>query len=140
MRTDERGSEILDRGECLRLLASRSGNVGRVGFVNEQALPTILPVNYVFMNLDIVFRTGVGDVASAVDDKRVVAFEVDDQDVKTGRCWSVLVRGVAAFFADDSIGSGPELPRAFVPVQGSRVVRVRSTIVTGRRFSLPSVG
>ena len=137
MRTDERGSEILGRGECLRLLAGRSGSVGRVGFLNEQALPTILPVNYALMNLDVVFRTGVGDAASAVRNNQVVAFEVDEHDVGTGRCWSVLVRGVAAFFVDDSVGWGPELPRAIVPVQGSLIVRVRSTFVTGRRFSLP---
>ncbi len=135
MRTDQRGSEILDRDQCLRLLASRSGAVGRVGFMDCYNLPTILPVNFELMSSQLVFRTGVGAAARAVAESQVVAFEFDQVD-RAGRCWSVLVRGPASFFADDSVSSGSELPRVFVPVPGSRIVRVATTWVTGRRFSL----
>ena len=138
MRKDERGSEILDRGECLRLLSGNTCPVGRVGFVNSQSLATILPVNYVVLNGEIVFRTGFGDVASAVTENQVVAFEIDQVGPETGQCWSVLVRGVATFFADDSVTSGAELPRSLVPVPGSQIVKVQATVVTGRRFSLPT--
>jgi len=137
MRSDDRGSEILDRGECLRLLTNNTRAVGRVGFVNSQALATILPVNYAVLNGEIVFRTGSGDVSSAVTQNQVVAFEIDQVDARTGQCWSVLVRGVATFFADDSVTSGAELPRPLVPVPGSQIVRVQATVVTGRRFPLP---
>lgn len=139
MRTDERGSEILDQDDCLQLLSACEGAVGRVGFVDAQGLPTILPVNFALMGGDLVFRTGTGAAAGAVAENQVVAFEFDEVDVRTGRCWSVLVRGLASFFSDDSVASGPELPTAYVPVPGSQIVRVATTSVTGRRFFLPAL-
>ena len=135
--TDGLGCEILEREECLQLIDSRSESVGRIGFIDAEALPAILPVNFRLMGDYVVFRTGVGSVANAVSENQVMAFEVDEVDAYGRRCWSVLVRGTAAFLPDDCVSSGPELPRALVPVPGSQIVRIASTLVTGRRFSLP---
>jgi hypothetical protein len=85
----------------------------------------------------VVFRTGVGSVANAVSANQVMAFEADAVDAYGRRCWSVLVRGAASFLPDDCVSSGPELPSALVPVPGSQIVRIASTLATGRRFSLP---
>ena len=43
MQLDRNGLEILDREECLRLLALTS--LGRIGFTSG-ALPSVLPVTY----------------------------------------------------------------------------------------------
>ncbi len=136
MRTDQRGSEILEREECLRLIESHVNGVGRVGFVDVEMLPTVLPVNFRLMGEHLVFRTGVGSAANAVTENQVVAFEFDEVDIETGECWSVLVRGAASFFPDDCVSSGSELPRAYVPVPGSQLVRIATSLVSGRRFCL----
>ncbi len=112
--------------------------VGRIGFIDVETLPTVLPVNFRLMGDHLVFRTGVGSAANAVTENQVVAFEFDEVDVDTGQCWSVLVRGAASFFPDDCVSSGPELPRAYVPVPGPQLVRIATTLVTGRRFCLPA--
>jgi nitroimidazol reductase NimA-like FMN-containing flavoprotein (pyridoxamine 5'-phosphate oxidase superfamily) len=46
--------EELDEAQCLNLLATIS--VGRVG-ISSEALPAILPVNFVLHHRDILFRT-----------------------------------------------------------------------------------
>jgi nitroimidazol reductase NimA-like FMN-containing flavoprotein (pyridoxamine 5'-phosphate oxidase superfamily) len=140
MRTDQRGSEILEREECLRLIESRVNGVGRVGFIDVEMLPCVLPVNFRLMGEHLVFRTGVGCAAKAVTDSQVVAFEFDEVDIETGQCWSVLVRGAASFLPDDCVRSGTELPRAYVAVPGSQLVRIATSLVSGRRFFLASSG
>ena len=144
---DQRGSEILDRGECLRLLDQHSGGVGRVGFESGN-LPTILPVNYVMDGLDIVFRTGAGIKFEAVQQENVIAFEIDEVDPDSGDCWSVLVRGLPSYLPStgavvDSVrhdgAVAPTRPQPSVMVPGSYLVKIRSTVVTGRRFKLAKV-
>ena len=79
--------------ECLRLVAETP--VGRLGFVNEEGEPMILPVNHVLVDGQIHVRTKSGtklSVAERLGGAKVV-LEVDelDADLETG--WSVLVRG-----------------------------------------------
>jgi nitroimidazol reductase NimA-like FMN-containing flavoprotein (pyridoxamine 5'-phosphate oxidase superfamily) len=44
MEIDRNGLEVLDRDECLRLLATAT--LGRIG-LTSQSLPTVLPVNFI---------------------------------------------------------------------------------------------
>src|SRR5271165_6636211 len=90
--------EELTIAQCLALLTA--GTVGRVG-LSIDALPAVLPVNYVIHNGAIVFRTVPGTKLNAATEGAVVAFEVDsygDPAHPTG--WSVLARGVAHEITD----------------------------------------
>jgi nitroimidazol reductase NimA-like FMN-containing flavoprotein (pyridoxamine 5'-phosphate oxidase superfamily) len=78
--------------DCLILLDL--AYVGRIG-VSVQALPVILPVNYVMHEGDVVFRTSSGTKLAAATAGAVVAFEVDHHDAHGTRGWSVLLQGTS---------------------------------------------
>src|SRR5690242_8976111 len=88
----------IDEAECQRLL--RTVSVGRVG-VTIDALPAVLPVNFVVHNGGVLFRTVSGTKLEAATSNAVVAFEADSVDQAEG-AWSVLVRGVAREVTDAS--------------------------------------
>ena len=95
--------EELAPGECLRLLASVT--VGRVG-VTIDALPAVLPVNFVMSDGAVVFRTVPGTKLDAATAGAVVAFEADAYGTaESPGGWSVLVRGVARELTDP-LGAG----------------------------------
>ena len=71
------GLEVLSREKCLSLMATVSG--GRLG-VSIDALPAILPVNFVLLREQIIVRTVPGHQAGPRPPKPVVAFEVDSYD------------------------------------------------------------
>jgi nitroimidazol reductase NimA-like FMN-containing flavoprotein (pyridoxamine 5'-phosphate oxidase superfamily) len=83
-------SEALDEAECRRLLAEEE--VGRVGFVDDDAFPVVLPVNFVIDGDLVALRTDMGTKLDHVPLHRV-AFEVDSIDNRTRTGWSVLVQG-----------------------------------------------
>jgi nitroimidazol reductase NimA-like FMN-containing flavoprotein (pyridoxamine 5'-phosphate oxidase superfamily) len=82
----------IDRTECLRLLAG--GAVGRVVFT-DAALPAALPVGYVLVGEEIVFRTPYGSRLAVAVVSAVVGFQVDDLDADTRQGWSVVGVGQA---------------------------------------------
>lgn len=85
--------ETLSPDDCLDLLATVS--VGRVG-VTIDALPAVLPVNFVLQGGTVVFRTVPGTKLDAATAGMVVAFEADQHgNANRPDGWSVLVRGVA---------------------------------------------
>jgi len=53
---DQRGSEVLDRNECQRLLSVAAGGVGRIGLVNAGQV-MIKPVNYRMFDADVGRRS-----------------------------------------------------------------------------------
>jgi nitroimidazol reductase NimA-like FMN-containing flavoprotein (pyridoxamine 5'-phosphate oxidase superfamily) len=83
------GLEVLDRDECLRLLAG--DEVGRLAVVDGGA-PVIFPVNYRLDGEAIVFRTTVGTKLD-IGPRGPVAFEVDSFDRAARTGWSVLATG-----------------------------------------------
>lgn len=128
------GLELLSEAECRALLAA--GTIGRVG-MTVSALPVILPVNYAFVDGDVVFRTAEGTKLRAATDGAVIAFEVDSYDTDHRTGWSVLVVGKAsevhdphesARFAD--LGLAP-----WANGVRSHYVRLRPELVTGRRIA-----
>jgi nitroimidazol reductase NimA-like FMN-containing flavoprotein (pyridoxamine 5'-phosphate oxidase superfamily) len=131
---DRNGLELLDRAECLRLLAQR--NFGRVG-LTLGALPTILPVTYRLIEGRVVFRTGVGQKLAAATEHAVIAFEVDEMDALSHSGWSVVVTGVAEEVVDtaeirrlDRFG----IPR-WTPSGQDRVVALSPDLISGRRLT-----
>ena len=72
---DERtGFAIIDPDECVELLASKP--LGRIGFSAEGA-QVILPVNFLWHDGAVVFRTLEGQKMDAAIFAQPVAFEVE---------------------------------------------------------------
>ena len=134
---DDRGSEVLVRGECLRLLAlaARRGDIGRIGIPTETS-PVVVPVNFGYWETEVLLRVGPGTLAELIPGS-LVAFEVDDVDRGGGVAWSVLVRGLArALPTHDVHRLWRHLPEPLAPRPGDLVFSIRSDVVTGRRFAL----
>ena len=89
--------EELDEDECRKLLAER--HLGRLAFVDFGG-PVIFPVNYVFDQDLVIFRTDPGSKLDAATERESVAFEVDATDEATRTGWSVVVRGTLADITD----------------------------------------
>ena len=128
------GIRELSSPECLRLLGSVS--VGRVG-VTIDALPAVLPVNFVVSDGSVVFRTVPGTKLDAATRGAVVAFEADAYGTSEDPGgWSVLVRGVAQEVSDPAeLAAARSLPLESWAFDGTadRFIRVEPTVVTGRR-------
>jgi nitroimidazol reductase NimA-like FMN-containing flavoprotein (pyridoxamine 5'-phosphate oxidase superfamily) len=110
--------------ECRTLLRSRT--LGRVALVHG-ALPTIIPVEYVFDELSITFRSEHDAKLRAASPGDVIAFEVDAYDPESGDVASVHVLGRMSTFSG---GRSAAQPR-------QEFVRVQCEIVNGRRVRSP---
>ena len=132
MELDRNGLEVLDRRECLLHLASVP--VARIG-LSVQALPVILPVNFVIDGDEIVIRSPHGAKAEAALSGSVVAVEADDYDPFAHTGWSVLVQGRTRVVEDpDEIVRFGRLPvQAWGTRDSDRWIAVAIEVVTGRR-------
>jgi uncharacterized protein len=127
--------ETLDRGECLRLMATVP--VGRIG-VSIGALPAILPVNFSLVGTSIVIRTVPGTKLDAATSHAVVAFEVDSYAPDGASGWSVLVQGFCSEITDPgeraSVAASRLRAWSFDEGVADRLVRIEASFVSGRRF------
>ena len=89
--------EVVDDTECRKLLAER--HLGRLAITDWDG-PMIFPVNYVFDQDLVIFRTDPGTKLDAATEGESVAFEVDAADAATRTGWSVVVRGTLAEITD----------------------------------------
>ena len=126
------GIEVLDRSECLRLLAARQ--VGRVGVVIA-GRPVVLPVNYVLDADTVIFRTAAGTKLDAALRSATVAFEIDHTDPVFQTGWSVLASGRAELVTGaHDLAHAATLPlRPWASHEMSNWVRVHLDELTGRR-------
>ncbi|MCO5973477.1 pyridoxamine 5'-phosphate oxidase family protein [Actinoallomurus soli] len=133
MRFDANGLEILDREECLTLMASVP--VGRIVFT-DRALPAIQPVNFVLQGEDVIIATASGSKLAAATSGAIVAFEVDAFDAGDEAGWSVTVLGQARAVYDSGELSGlSRLPlNPWIPGRRDHFIRIRSDVVSGRRI------
>jgi len=133
---DAKGSDVLSPPECKRLLAvaAKDGLTGRLGVPTDRA-PVITPVNFTFVDHQIVLRVGAGFIAGAAGG-RLIAFEVDHVDSDGGVAWSVLVRGLATLVEVPEVAQLASAPRPSVPEPGAMVLTIRPDVVTGRRFAI----
>jgi nitroimidazol reductase NimA-like FMN-containing flavoprotein (pyridoxamine 5'-phosphate oxidase superfamily) len=129
------GLEVIDRAECLRLLAGEE--VGRLGVV-VGGRPEIFPVNFALDGDCVIFRTDPGTkLAAAIHDP--VVFEVDRLDHATRSAWSVIIHGRADHVT--AYGSPSLLHRTahldLYPWSGASkayLLRIVPNTITGRRI------
>ncbi len=132
---DSAGLDVLTEPECLRLLAKVP--VGRIVYT-DQAMPAILPVNFVVDGWSVVIRTSAHSRLAAAGTNSIVAFEVDEFSpgpVPSG--WSVVAIGPASQVTDrqelDTIARLGLQPWA--PGSKEYYLRVRIEVITGRRLT-----
>ncbi|MEV4165886.1 pyridoxamine 5'-phosphate oxidase family protein [Nonomuraea dietziae] len=127
--------EVLEEDECLRLVSP--GGIGRVAFGGQRG-PTVLPVNYRFVDGAVVFRTAYGgpmdeDLRTGLEGVEIkVGFEVDRIDEARREGWSVLIQGPAHHVEPDEIPQVSVTPWA----GGERelYIRIVPSQITGRRI------
>lgn len=125
--------EILGREECLELL--RTQPVARLG-LSVQALPVIVPVNFVLRDDEIVICTSPGSKLAAACDRSVVALEVDDYDSMSHTGWSVLVQGGSRVLSEvDEVDDASHLwLRPWANPSANRWIAVSTDLISGRRI------
>lgn len=128
---DRNDLEVLDRQECLRLIAAHG--VGRVG-LSAGALPVILPVNYLLDGDRVLVRTGFGTKLAAAMRNAVVCLEVDEIDAVYHSGWSVLVTGTARELVGREAEDALALPLRPWSGHGDRVIAIDIELVSGRRL------
>lgn len=138
MEVDRNGLEVLERHECLRLLALAT--LGRIGFTSA-ALPTVLPINFHLDGERILVRTGRGSKLDAALQNAVVAFEVDDFDPIDHSGWSVAVTGVATEVSDPAeLDASRQEPIArWAPAGDEAVLAISTELLSGRRITAGSL-
>jgi nitroimidazol reductase NimA-like FMN-containing flavoprotein (pyridoxamine 5'-phosphate oxidase superfamily) len=125
---------VLDREECLRLLAAH--NFGRLAVAMDA--PVIRPVNYFFdeRSQSVVFRTAEGSKLHALLIAANAAFEIDGIDEAARMAWSVIIVGMA-----EEITHPIEVRRLdhhgldlWAPGPKPHWLRIRAWTVSGRRI------
>lgn len=130
----EDGLEVLDEDTSRHLLAGE--HLGRVA-LSIGALPAIFPVNFVYADGEILFRTAEGAKLTAATAGAVVAFEVDRSDSPDHTGWSVMVVGRSEVVPTDKEHEHPAQGRLaqWASARGDALVRVVPALWTGRRIS-----
>ena len=74
----------------------------------------------------------------AAAQETIVSFEIDQLSRGDGDAWSVLVHGLATVLPDGfgSVSARPGASPPLVPEPGCSMVRIRTGILSGRRFAL----
>ena len=130
--------EVLSEPECRRLLAEQE--VGRIGFVDGDGFPVVLPVNFVIDGDLVAVRTGLGMKMAHVP-LHQVAFEVDGIDPDNQVGWSVLVQGYGQDVTDAVGRRYEDLRRrslvSWPPGDKAYWLTVDITNITGRRVTAP---
>jgi nitroimidazol reductase NimA-like FMN-containing flavoprotein (pyridoxamine 5'-phosphate oxidase superfamily) len=124
--------ELLTEEQCGALLAS--GSIGRVA-VTVGGLPVILPVNYAYVDGDVVFRSGEETLVRTARTGAIIAFEIDGFDEVERRGWSVLIVGRATTVTDpDELDTLRQCgPVPWAGGERDHYLRLRTEMLSGRR-------
>lgn len=127
---------VLSEHECARLLQTQ--NIGRIALVVD-GRPEIFPVNYVFDDGVVVFRTSTG-LKLERGPYTPAAFEVDHFDSANRVAWSVVVHGTAQDISQslDTLSERLRTLAVQPAAPGARRnwMAVYADRMTGRRFSV----
>ncbi len=132
-RFDRTGLEILDPGECLKLL--QSVPVGRLVFT-QGGLPAVRLVNFTVDDDTIVFAADHGEKLRAAERGDVVAFEVDDIDLDRHLGWTVTAVGHLSVVPVEEAGRLRRTTpvRPWAPLHEQTLIRLGTEDLTGRRL------
>ncbi len=122
--------DVLTEADCLALLRTRT--FGRIAFTSG-ALPVIAPVEYVFDDGAVTFRTESALKLGAASHGDVLAFEIDSFDHARGEGWTVLVLGRATLLTADA-AMVPTLDEPGAEAPHYHFVRLHCERVSGRRL------
>ena len=123
---------MLSDEECRALLASRS--LGRIALTSG-ALPIIIPVEYVYADGVITFRSERDMSLRAAAEGDVLAFEIDYYDPHERAGWSVLVLGRATVLTTDhEVEHVPWLDGESSDPERHHYVRLHAELISGRRY------
>jgi nitroimidazol reductase NimA-like FMN-containing flavoprotein (pyridoxamine 5'-phosphate oxidase superfamily) len=125
------GLDVLSFDECLGLLARSP--IGRVAVHLDEHPPAIFPINYVFDEHNVVFRTDTLSMLHRAH-QHTVAFEIDGIDRLYHLGWSVLVVGtVEEVTSRSELAALATLPLGpWTPGPKSHWMRIRPDTITGR--------
>lgn len=129
--------EELDVDTTMKLLAEH--HVGRVA-INDDGGPLVFPVNYVFDQGSVVFRSDMGTKLTAAEGGRFASFQIDHVDEAHRIGWSVLVRGQLVEVIDPvELERLDQLPIDPFHHGAGKLhhVRLLPRSITGRRIPLP---
>lgn len=133
MELDRNSLEVLSREECIQLLSSTS--VARVG-VTVDALPVIVPVNFIVAGDHVLLRSAAGTKLTAALANSVIALEADSVDGVSHAGWSVLVQGMSRVL-DDPHEIAEALAEPLLPwanQDADRFIVIDLQRVSGRRL------
>ncbi|MFT3852083.1 MAG: pyridoxamine 5'-phosphate oxidase family protein [Ilumatobacteraceae bacterium] len=126
---------VLDRATCVALLTA--ADVGRLGVVDDDGCPVVLPVSYAVVDVDgfvaIAVRTRPGNVLDRPD--RPACLEIDGVDPGHDGGWSVLVRGLLRPVAADARFD----PHPLLAADRNAWLLLDPTVITGRRLVAPEL-
>lgn len=130
----------LEREECFELLAGSTFGRLAVSPPGWTGAPVICPVSYVFDPSwqAVVFRSARGSKLTALLLSGEAAFEVDGVEPETETGWSVIARGpVEEITSAVEVGRAEQLGlRSWAPGDEPHWMRIRVSVVTGRRISI----
>ena len=133
----DRVIEELDEDQCLALIAG--GGIGRIAYTSRFG-PAVLPVNYVWRDGAVVFRTAENspldeDLRTGIANADYrVAFEIDNIDPAARQGWSVLIQGPAHHVTGAEEDAARETGvEPWAPGDRELFVRIVPSRVTGRR-------
>jgi nitroimidazol reductase NimA-like FMN-containing flavoprotein (pyridoxamine 5'-phosphate oxidase superfamily) len=129
--------EVLTDEQCVTRLSQQ--RIGRVS-VTKDALPVIVPVNFVTDGASVFFRTRQHGLLARACDSNVVAFEVDEFSVAADAGWSVLVVGVARLLtASDQLRALTLGLTAAAGDDCDQFVQLQMERISGREIAMASM-
>lgn len=133
MEIDRNGLEVLSLEESLGLLASVP--IARIG-LSMNALPVVLPVNFVVDGDQLIIRSAAGSKLDAALSHAVVAVEADNFDPISHCGWSVLVRGTSRVITMPAeLAHARALTlRPWANEATDRFIAISTDLVSGRRI------
>ena len=135
MRTvDRNGLEILERAECLQLLATAP--IGRLAYVHTD-IPAVIPVNIALSGDTMLFRLSTGSALTAIYSRQTIALEVDAIDLDACCGWSITIAGSPLEVAAANAASAGQDLRSWLRPNATRLFRLGTAHLEGRRLAGP---
>jgi nitroimidazol reductase NimA-like FMN-containing flavoprotein (pyridoxamine 5'-phosphate oxidase superfamily) len=125
----------LTQQQCRDRMAKHQHRLGRLAFAEDAdpEWPTILPINYVYHDGQVYFRTFEGSKLYAALRRQRVAFEIDAVDDDWRQGWSVVALGTLEVVSDaDQRATVEELLTSWAAPSNEQLVRLRIEALTGR--------